>query len=95
MKRDQIEGQERKETTGSQLSSAYYIQSPGRVETNKSRDLIQINILTPCEDDDVGERPGDSGNWLSSKAGNRVARCTATPGERTFGGYMLKRIFAL
>lgn len=46
------------------------------------------------EDDDVGEKAGDSGNWLSNKAGNRVGRCVATPGEKTFGGYLLKRVFA-
>ncbi|TKA75116.1 hypothetical protein B0A55_05021 [Friedmanniomyces simplex] len=47
------------------------------------------------EDSDVGERPGDSGNWLSNQAGNRLSRCVGTPGEKTFGCYMLKRIFAL
>ncbi|KAK3110270.1 hypothetical protein LTR53_015612 [Teratosphaeriaceae sp. CCFEE 6253] len=47
------------------------------------------------QDEEVGERPGDSGDWLSNKAGNRLARCIGTPGEKTFGGYMLRRIFDL
>lgn len=47
------------------------------------------------EDRHVGEIPSDSGNWLSDLAGNRVGRCVATPGERTFGGYLLKRVFRL
>ncbi|KAK4540572.1 hypothetical protein LTR36_009102 [Oleoguttula mirabilis] len=47
------------------------------------------------EDDDVGERAGDSGNWLSGAAGNRLGRCVGTPGEDVFGGYLLKRVFAL
>ncbi|TKA28638.1 hypothetical protein B0A50_02965 [Salinomyces thailandicus] len=48
------------------------------------------------EDEDIRiETSGDSGNWLSSKAGNRIDRCVATPGETTFGGYLLKRVFSL
>ena len=47
------------------------------------------------EDDDVGERPGDSGNWLSGAAGNRLRRCVMSPGPDKFGGYMLKRVFDL
>ncbi|KAK0304205.1 hypothetical protein LTR01_007561 [Friedmanniomyces endolithicus] len=47
------------------------------------------------EDGDVGEQPGDNGNWLSGQAGNRLMRCVGSPGEETFGGYMLKRIFNL
>ncbi|KAK5115993.1 hypothetical protein LTR62_000449 [Meristemomyces frigidus] len=43
--------------------------------------------------DGVEERAGDSGNWLSRKAGNRMQRCMGTPGEERFGGYMLERIF--
>ena len=47
------------------------------------------------EDKDVGEKPGDSGNWLSGAAGNRLARCTATTVEKTFGELMLKEILAI
>lgn len=47
------------------------------------------------EADDVGERAGDSGNWLSSAAGNRLGRCVGSPGKDVFGGYILKRVFDL
>lgn len=47
------------------------------------------------EDDDEGERPGDTGNWLSLKNGNRLCRCIGSPGEDLFGGLLLQRIFAL
>ena len=47
------------------------------------------------EDKHVGEIPGDTGNWLSGDAGNRLQRCIGTPGEKTFGGYLLKRVFNL
>jgi inosine-uridine nucleoside N-ribohydrolase len=47
------------------------------------------------EDVEIGERPGDSGNWLSSQTGNRLRRCVKSPSQDTFGGYMLKRIFGL
>lgn len=47
------------------------------------------------EDSDIGEIAGDTGNWLSPLAGNRLRRCVGTPGEAIFGTYLLKRIFAL
>ena len=47
------------------------------------------------EDDLDGEIPGDTGNWLSARSGNRLRRCIGSPGEDLFGGFMLKRIFAL
>lgn len=47
------------------------------------------------EDIDEGEKPGDSGNWLSTQAGNRLRRCTASPGEDLFGPFLLERVFGL
>ena len=47
---------------------------------------------------DEGERPGDSGNWLSLRGGNRMQRCTGTPqtvGDDHFGEFMIRRVFAL
>ncbi|KAI9819979.1 MAG: hypothetical protein M1827_006549 [Pycnora praestabilis] len=45
------------------------------------------------EDGDGGELPGDRGGWLSKKKGNRINRIAGTPGEDSFGAYMLLRIF--
>ena len=47
------------------------------------------------EDDIAGEVAGDHGNWLSSRAGNRLAVCKESPGESAFGTLMLKRILGL
>ncbi|KAK4507703.1 hypothetical protein PRZ48_001438 [Zasmidium cellare] len=47
------------------------------------------------EDDGEGEVPGDTGNWLGRKSGNRLRRCVGSPGEDLFGGLLLKRIFNL
>lgn len=70
-----------------------------RVETSGqwTRGMCVVDKRTrrKREDDDVGERPGDSGNWLNNKAGNRIGQCVGTPGEETFGGYLLKRVFNL
>ncbi|KAK0773236.1 hypothetical protein LTR38_016634 [Friedmanniomyces endolithicus] len=70
-----------------------------RVETSGqwTRGMCVVDNRTrkKREDSEVGEQPGDSGNWLSRWAGNRLARCVGSPGEETFGGYMLKRIFDL
>ncbi|KAF2722782.1 putative nucleoside hydrolase [Polychaeton citri CBS 116435] len=46
------------------------------------------------EDNDIGERPGDSGDWLSGASGNRLRRVTASPDLEGFGRYLMKRIFA-
>lgn len=46
---------------------------------------------------DEGERPGDSGNWLSLRGGNRLQRCIGTPqtsGAENFGEFLVKRVFA-
>lgn len=44
-------------------------------------------------DDGEGEIPGDSGNWLSLNAGNRVGRCVQSPGADLFAPYLLRRVF--
>ena len=41
-------------------------------------------------EDDV---PGDMGDWLSWKVGNRVDRCVGTPGARVLAGRMMDGIF--
>ncbi|KAF2145647.1 uncharacterized protein K452DRAFT_324563 [Aplosporella prunicola CBS 121167] len=47
-------------------------------------------------DDDVeGEKPGDTGNWLGKRAGNRVSRIVSTPGTKVFGQYLLERVFGV
>lgn len=45
------------------------------------------------DDDTQGERPGDTGDWLSPSAGNRLGRCVNTPGVDVFAPYLLKMIF--
>lgn len=44
-------------------------------------------------DGEAGEVPGDTGNWLGRRAGNRVRRCVGTPGEERFAGELLGRVF--
>lgn len=44
-------------------------------------------------DDGEGERPGDTGNWLSPSAGNRLSRCLESPGKNLFAPYFLKTVF--
>lgn len=70
-----------------------------RVETSGqwTRGMCVVDRRTrkKREDDDEGERPGDTGNWLSMKNGNRLRRCVGSPGKDLFGGFLLKRIFGL
>ena len=46
-------------------------------------------------DDGEGEKAGDTGNWLSPSAGNRLGRCDQTPGEEAFAPYLLETIFGV
>jgi inosine-uridine nucleoside N-ribohydrolase len=46
-------------------------------------------------DDDESEVPGDTDLWISGGTGNRLSRCVGSPGEKLFGTFLLKRIFAL
>lgn len=44
------------------------------------------------DDGEGGEVSGDTGNWLSSKLGNRVARATGSGREKDFGKIMFEKI---
>ncbi|KAF9640354.1 putative inosine-uridine preferring nucleoside hydrolase protein [Lasiodiplodia theobromae] len=45
------------------------------------------------DDGEGGEVPGDTGNWLGRKAGNRIRRCVGSPGEERFAKELLERVF--
>jgi len=45
-------------------------------------------------DGEGNDIPGDTGGWLSAGRGNRLGRCTGTPGEKTLASFMLETIFA-
>ncbi|KAF2761521.1 nucleoside hydrolase [Pseudovirgaria hyperparasitica] len=45
------------------------------------------------DDDEIREVPGDSGNWLSVRAGNRVRRVTGSLGGERFERDFLARVF--
>lgn len=46
------------------------------------------------DDGEGGEIPGDTGGWLSATRGNRLGRCTGTPGEKDLAPFLLETIFA-
>jgi len=68
-----------------------------RVETagqwTRGQCLVDRRSRRRRAEGDDGERPGDTGNWLSGASGNRLRQCTGTPGPQVFGEVMLKRIF--
>lgn len=47
------------------------------------------------EEESLQEVPGDAGNWLSARSGNRLRRCVGTPdgGRGVFGRFLLGRLF--
>lgn len=45
------------------------------------------------DDDDDTDVPGDTDGWLTGGSGNRLHQCIGSPGEKTFGGLLLKRVF--
>jgi inosine-uridine nucleoside N-ribohydrolase len=36
---------------------------------------------------------GDAGGWLDSRRGNRISRCSQTPGTEKFAHELLERLF--
>lgn len=73
-----------------------------RVETSGqwTRGMCVIDRRTrkKRDDDKDGEIPGDSGNWLSPRNGNRLRRAIESPhttGKVDFGQALLQRIFAI
>lgn len=53
-------------------------------------------VETTAEEEEVlKEVSGDTGNWLSARAGNRVRRVVGSPDEEEFGRYLLQRVLAL
>ena len=44
-------------------------------------------------DDGEGEKPGDTGGWLSALRGNRVTRCVRTPGPQLLAPLLLETVF--
>ncbi|GAB7366045.1 hypothetical protein MBLNU230_g7614t1 [Neophaeotheca triangularis] len=47
------------------------------------------------EEESLTEVPGDTGNWLSARSGNRLRRCVKSPGEDVFGTYLLGKVFGI
>ena len=70
----------RVETTGQWTRGACVVDRRNRKKRQGSDD----------EDDEV---PGDSGGWLSSARGNRLGRCTGTPGGDKLAPLILKTLF--
>lgn len=64
------------------------VKSPGAVDISNPMDSPGIaNTL------DEGDTPGDNGGWLSLAKGNRIHRIISSPGETSFGPYLLERVF--
>ncbi|KAL3428017.1 inosine-uridine preferring nucleoside hydrolase [Phlyctema vagabunda] len=67
------------------------VRSPGAVDiTNPMDDLIIGKNEVEVEDE---IDPSDNGGWLRADRGNRINRIVGTPGEDSFGPYLLERIF--
>ena len=68
-----------------------------RVETSgqwtRGMNVVDRRSRTKAEDGDDNDVAGDTDGW-SGGSGNRLQRCVGSPGEKTFGTWMLRRIFA-
>lgn len=50
-------------------------------------------VVKECTGDIHADVPGDSGGWLDTRRGNRILRCTETPGVDKFAPEFLERVF--
>lgn len=71
------------------LPTSDQVKSPGAVNIANPMDALNLGSV----DDEEGDAPGDNGGWLDVRKGNRINRIVSTPGEETFGPYLLDRVF--
>jgi inosine-uridine nucleoside N-ribohydrolase len=68
-----------------------------RVETSgqwtRGMNVVDRRSRARSADDDEHEVPGDTDGWLTGGHGNRLRRCIGSPGEKTFGKWLLERVF--
>lgn len=73
-------------------SAEVQVKSPGAVDI--SNPMEQLVIGSGGGDDGEGDIvPGDDYGWLSMSKGNRINRIVSSPGEDSFGPYLLERVF--
>lgn len=83
----------RVETCGQWSRGKHIVDRRGRKKPESSDidkvldEKVQLDALM------MDEVPGDEHGWLSSRRGNRINRMVASPGEKVFAGYIMKRIF--
>lgn len=70
-----------------------------RVETagqwTRGQTIIDRRPRRRRAEGDDGEKPGDTGNWLSLSSGNRMRYAIASPAKTKFGGLLVERVFGL
>lgn len=76
------------------ISAYFHLAAYSRLNWFTGMCVVDKRSRKKREDVEEGEKPGDSGNWLSARAGNRLRRCIASPGKDLFGPFLLQRIFA-
>lgn len=81
----------RVETSGQWTRGAYIVDRRHRRKADpKSVETDETTLEALLE-----ERSGDAGIWLDARMGNRLGRCLETPGETSFGTWMVRRILGL
>jgi len=68
--------------------SGMQVKSPGAIDISNPMDSIAYG-----DDGEGNEVPGDDMGWLSFNKGNRINRIVASPGEESFGKYLMERVF--
>jgi len=66
------------------------VKSPGAVDIPNPMDTFTFDDHL---EEVAGYPSGDNGGWLDVRRGNRINRIVSTPGEESFGPYLLERVF--
>ncbi|EAQ92592.1 hypothetical protein CHGG_00827 [Chaetomium globosum CBS 148.51] len=82
------------ETSGQWTTGMHVIDKRARAKPAELDSTVQTHPEDPMDTVTVDEIPGDTMGWLSVRRGNRINRMVKSPGQDTFAGILLEKIFA-
>ncbi|KAL2165620.1 hypothetical protein VTG60DRAFT_4241 [Thermothelomyces hinnuleus] len=82
------------ETCGQWTRGMHVIDRRQRAKPAEKNGAVQTHPEDPMDAMTLDEVPGDTMGWLSVRKGNRINRMLESPGQDTFAGILLDKVFA-
>ncbi|KAK4250800.1 Inosine/uridine-preferring nucleoside hydrolase domain-containing protein [Corynascus novoguineensis] len=82
------------ETCGQWTRGMHVIDRRQRAKPAEKDSTVQTHPEDPMDAVTMDEVPGDTMGWLSVRKGNKINRMLESPGQDTFAGVLLEKVFA-